>query len=74
MAKLFCHLLMKVNHVIIAKFYVANMYLLLLSKNKILAKILEFTVTLCSFAVTERMAEVQYRDPLKYAVKKDVLN
>ena len=46
MAKLFCHLLMKVNHVIIANFYVANMYFNAIRENKILAKISEFTVCL----------------------------
>ena len=45
MAKLLCHLLMKVNHVMIANFYVANMSFNAIRENKILAKISEFTVT-----------------------------
>ena len=44
MAKLFCHLLMKVNHVIVANFYVTNMSFNAICENKILAKISEFTV------------------------------
>ena len=40
-----CHLLMKVNHVIVANFYVANMYFNAFRENKMLAKISEFTVT-----------------------------
>ena len=44
MAKLLCHLLMKVNHVMIANFYVANMSFNAIRENKILAKISEFTV------------------------------
>ena len=44
MAILFCHLLMKVNHVIVAIFYVANMSFNAIRENKILAKIFEFTV------------------------------
>ena len=44
MAKLFCHLLMKVNHVIVVNFYVANMSFNAISENKILVKISEFTV------------------------------
>ena len=45
MAKLFCHLLMKVNHVIVANFLVANMSFKAVRENKILAKISEFTVS-----------------------------
>ena len=44
MAKPLFHLLMKVNHVIVAKFYVANMSFNAIRENKILAKIPEFTV------------------------------
>ena len=45
MAKLLCHLLMKVNHVIVAIFfYVANMSFNAIRENRILAKISEFTV------------------------------
>ena len=44
MAKLFCHLLMKVNHFIFANFYAANMSFNAMCENKILAKISEFTV------------------------------
>ena len=44
MAKLLCHLLMKVNHVMIGNFYVANMSFNAIRENKILAKISEFTV------------------------------
>ena len=43
MAKLLCHLLMKVNHVIVANFYVANMSFNAICENKILAKISVFT-------------------------------
>ena len=39
MAKLLCHLLMKVNHVIVANFYVANMSFNVIRENKILTKI-----------------------------------
>ena len=39
-----CHLLMKVNHVIVANFYVANMSFNAILENKIIAKISEFTV------------------------------
>ena len=39
-----CHLLMKVYHVIVANFYVANMSLNAIRENNILAKISEFTV------------------------------
>ena len=35
---------MKVNHVIVANFYVANMSFNAIRENKILAKIFEFTV------------------------------
>ena len=35
---------MKVNHVIVADFYIANMYFNAVRKNKILAKISESTV------------------------------
>ena len=45
MAKLFCHLLMKVNLVIVANFLVANMSFNAVRENKILAKISEFTVS-----------------------------
>ena len=44
MAKSLCRLLMKVNHVIVAIFYVANMSFNAIRENKILAKISEFTV------------------------------
>ena len=44
MAKLFSHLLMKVNQDIIAIFYVAFMSFNAIRENKILAKISEFTV------------------------------
>ena len=44
MAKSRCHLLMKVNHVIVANFNVANMTFNAIRENKILAKISEFTV------------------------------
>ena len=44
MAKLLCHLLMKVNHVMIVNFYVGNMSFNAIHENKILAKISEFTV------------------------------
>ena len=43
MAKLLC-LLMKVNHTIVANFYVANMSFNAIRENKILAKTCEFTV------------------------------
>ena len=46
MAKLYCHLLMKVNYVIIAIVYVANMSFNPFRENKILAKISEFIVGL----------------------------
>ena len=45
MAKSLCRLLMKVNHVIDAIFYVANMSFNDIRENKILAKISEFTVS-----------------------------
>ena len=46
MAKLPCHLLMKkVNHVIVANIYVANMSFNAIREIKILAKISDFTVT-----------------------------
>ena len=44
MAISLCHLLMKVNHAIVANFYVANMSFNTIRENKILAKISEFTV------------------------------
>ena len=44
MTKLPCNLLMQVNHVIVANFYVANMYFNAIRENKILAKISKFTV------------------------------
>ena len=43
MDKLFCHLLMKVNHVIVANFYIANKSINAIRENKTLAKISEFT-------------------------------
>ena len=43
MAKLLCHLLMKVNHVRVANFYIANMSFNAIRENKILVKISEFT-------------------------------
>ena len=46
MAKLFCHLLMRVSHVIVTILYVANVSFNAIHENKILAKISEFTVTL----------------------------
>ena len=39
MAKLFCHLLMKVNYVIVANFYVANMSFNAIHETIILAKV-----------------------------------
>ena len=39
-----CHLLMKLYHVIVANFYVANLSLNAIRENKILPKISEFTV------------------------------
>ena len=39
-----CHLLMKINHVIVVNFYVANMSFNAIQENKFLAKISEFTV------------------------------
>ena len=44
MPKLPCHLLMKVNHVIVANFHVDNMSFNTIRENKIHAKISEFTV------------------------------
>ena len=44
MARSPCHLLMKVNHVTVANFNVANIYFNAIRENKILAKISEFTV------------------------------
>ena len=44
MVKSLCHLLMKVNHVIVANFYIANMSFNAIHENKIQAKISEFTV------------------------------
>ena len=44
MAKSLCHLLMKVNCIVVAIFYVANMSFNAIRENKILAKISEFTV------------------------------
>ena len=35
---------MKVNHVIVANFYIANMSFTAISQNKILVKISEFTI------------------------------
>ena len=40
----YCQLLMKVNHVIVANFYVANMSFNTFRENKILAKISKFIV------------------------------
>ena len=39
-----CHFLMKVNHVIVANFYIADMSFNAIRDNKIAAKISEFTV------------------------------
>ena len=44
MAKSLCHLPMKVNHVIVANFYVTNKSFNTIRENRILAKISEFTV------------------------------
>ena len=44
MAKSLCHLLMKVNYVIVVNFYATNMSFNTIGENKILAKISEFTV------------------------------
>ena len=44
MAKSLCHLLMKVNHVVVANFYVANMSFHAIREYEILTKISEFTV------------------------------
>ena len=44
MAQSLCHLLMKVNHVIVAIFYVADMSFNTIRDNKILAKIPQFTL------------------------------
>ena len=44
MAKSLCHLLMKVNHVIVAIFYIANMSFNAIHENKFLTKNSEFTV------------------------------
>ena len=46
MAKLLCHLLMKLNHVIVANFYVAKLSFNAFPESKILAKISKFTVHL----------------------------
>ena len=47
-----CHLLMKVYHVIVANFYVANMSLNAILENKIIAKISEFTVLITDRILT----------------------
>ena len=49
MAKSLCHLLMKVNNVIVANLYVANMSFHAIRENRSLAKISKSTVivTLC---------------------------
>ena len=44
LAKSLCYLLMKVNHVIVMNIYVSNMSFNAVRKNKILAKMSEFTV------------------------------
>ena len=44
LAKSICHILMKVNHVIVANVHVANMSFNAIRENKILAKISEFTI------------------------------
>ena len=44
MAKSFCRFLIQVNHAYVAIFNVANMSFIAIRKNKILAKISEFTV------------------------------
>ena len=44
MARSLCHLLMKVNYVIVANFYVTNMSFNAIRENKIISKISEFTV------------------------------
>ena len=44
MVKTLCHLLMKVNYVIVANFYVANMSFNAILENTIIAKISEYTV------------------------------
>ena len=46
MVKSLCHLLMKVNHVIVASFYVANMSFNAIRENTFLANISEFTVSI----------------------------
>ena len=44
MAELFCHLLMKVNHVIVGNVYVANMSFYAIRENKVLVKISKLIV------------------------------
>ena len=44
MVKSLCHLLMKVNHVIVTNFYIANVSFNAIRENKIVGKISEFTV------------------------------
>ena len=44
MGKSLCHLLMKVTHVIVTNFHVANMSFNAISENKIIAKISKITV------------------------------
>ena len=64
MTKLLCHLLMKVNHVIVANFYISNMSFNAIRENKILAKISEFTVCIAivRVAFTGACAEEQIGD------------
>ena len=52
MAKLLCRLLVYLNHVIVANFYVANMSFNTICENKILAKISEFTVYACIYILS----------------------
>ena len=44
MAKSLCHLLMKLNHVIVTNFYAVNMSFDVIGENEILAKISKFIV------------------------------
>ena len=51
-----CHILMMVNHVIVANFYIANMSFNTIRENKILMKISELTVYCClliTFAIKQ---------------------
>ena len=52
MAKSLRRLLIKVNHVLVANFIVANMYFNAIRENKILAKISEFTVHVISSSIS----------------------